>query len=191
MQDMGPEPRAETVVPVYIALGSNLGDSKEVFRRALVELQSLSPHPLQVSSFWATSPVDCPPGSPDFLNAVARVLLPPETEPESLLKRLQELEKRFGRTSKVIQNEARPLDLDIIAFGDIQRATQELSMPHPRAHLRRFVLAPLAELAPDLVLPGQNATVSELLERVAPDPRMYKAAPAPPQGGSGDSPVTP
>lgn len=185
MQGTGPEQRAKTVVPVYIALGSNLGDSKEVFRRALVELQSLSAHPLQVSSFWATSPVDCPPGAPDFLNAVARVLLPPETEPESLLKRLQELERRFGRTSKIIQNEARPLDLDIIAFGDIQRATQELSMPHPRAHLRRFVLAPLAELAPDLVLPGQNATVSELLGRVAPDPRMYKAVPAPPQRGAG------
>ena len=78
----------------------------------------------------------------------------------------RELEKKFGRQPKKVLNEARPLDLDLIAFGQETRATPELTLPHPRAHLRPFVLQPLAEIAPDLVLPGRTQTVAQLLEEI-------------------------
>ena len=83
--------------------------------------------------------------------------------PESLLRKLQALEKEFGRTPKRILNESRALDLDLIAFGAETRRAPDLILPHPRAHLRRFVLAPLSEIAPAMVLPGQTRTVSQLL----------------------------
>ena len=147
----------------FIALGSNLGDSVRVLRAAMDRLQSLSAAPLLRSSLWRTAPVDCPPGSPDFLNAVIS-LVPHEGEtPETLLAKLRALEREFGRPPKTVLNEPRPLDLDLIAFGGELRATPELTLPHPRAHLRRFVLAPLAEIAPALVLPGQRASVRDLL----------------------------
>jgi 2-amino-4-hydroxy-6-hydroxymethyldihydropteridine diphosphokinase len=75
---------------------------------------------------------------------------------------LQGLEREFGRPPKRVHNEARPLDLDLIAFGDEVRNTPELRLPHPRAHARRFVLEPLAEIAPDLILPGQMQNVAQL-----------------------------
>lgn len=87
--------------------------------------------------------------------------------PDSLLKKLQDLEKEFGRAPKKVFNEPRPLDLDLIAFGSEVRSTSELTLPHPRAHLRRFVLEPLAEIAPDLVLPGQGRPVAALLQDLA------------------------
>lgn len=100
------------------------------------------------------------------MNAVVG-LVPREGEtPESLLAKLQMLEKEFGRTPKKVLNEARPLDLDLIAFGDETRNTPELTLPHPRAHLRRFVLEPLAEIAPHLVLPGQVKPVIILLREL-------------------------
>ena len=85
--------------------------------------------------------------------------------PETLLQKLQEIERDFGRQPKKVLNEPRPLDLDLIAFGEEVRSTPELRLPHPRAHLRKFVLGPLAELAPDLLLPGHQLSVSALLSR--------------------------
>jgi 2-amino-4-hydroxy-6-hydroxymethyldihydropteridine diphosphokinase len=150
----------------YIALGSNLGDSRNIVLRAMDRLQELSDQPLAKSSLLETAPVDCPPGSPNFVNAVV-ALVPRDGEtPESLLAKLRELENEFGRTPKKILNEPRPLDLDLIAFGDEIRSTAELTLPHPRAHLRRFVLLPLAEIAPDLVLPGQGGAVADLLRQL-------------------------
>ncbi|HEY0548584.1 MAG TPA: 2-amino-4-hydroxy-6-hydroxymethyldihydropteridine diphosphokinase [Verrucomicrobiae bacterium] len=152
-----------------IALGSNLGDSISVIREACDRLQELSDSPIRKSSLWRTTPVDCPPGSPPFVNsAVALVPLSDET-PESLLSKLQALENKLGRKPKVALNEPRPLDLDLIAFGEEVRNTTELTLPHPRAHLRRFVLQPLSEIAPDFVLPGEPRTVRELLEALPPD----------------------
>jgi len=147
----------------FVALGSNLGDSREILGAALVRLQKLSVAPLRRSSFWQTSPVDCPPGSPVFLNAVAGLTPATDETPESLLRKLKSLEAEFGRKPKTVLNEPRPLDLDLIAFGSETRSTEILILPHPRAHLRRFVLQPLAEIAPELVLPGQRKTVSQLL----------------------------
>lgn len=125
-------------------------------------LAELSDQPLLRSSLWATSPVDCPPGSPDFVNAVVGLVPKTDETPESLLSKLQALEKEFGRRPKKVMNEPRPLDLDIIAFGHQERNSTSLVLPHPRAHLRQFVMAPLAEIAPELVLPGQVKTVEVL-----------------------------
>jgi 2-amino-4-hydroxy-6-hydroxymethyldihydropteridine diphosphokinase len=147
----------------FVALGSNLGDSRKIILEATGRLQIFSDKPILKSSLWQTSPVDCPPGSPKFINAVAGIEPLPDETPESLLNKLRELEIKFGRAPKKILNEPRPLDLDLIAFGNKIRNTPELMLPHPRAHLRRFVLQPLSEIAPDLVLPGQGKTVAELL----------------------------
>jgi 2-amino-4-hydroxy-6-hydroxymethyldihydropteridine diphosphokinase len=148
---------------VIVALGANLGNSKAQVLKAIDRLRELSDQPLQKSSLWETAPVDCPPGSPVFVNAIVGLVLRKGETPESLLKKLQAIEKEFGRKPKKVLNEARPLDLDLIAFGAERRSKKALKLPHPRAHERRFVLAPLAEIAPDLVLPGQSRTVEELL----------------------------
>jgi len=126
-------------------------------------LQSLSDEPVLKSSLVLTVPEDCPPGSPQFINAVVGLIPKAGETPESLLAKLQEIEREFGRQPKKVLNEPRELDLDLIAFGNERRATRELTLPHGRAHLRRFVLQPLAEIAPNLVLPGQQKTVAQLL----------------------------
>ena len=129
-------------------------------------LQEFSDAPLLRSSLWQSAPVDCPPGSPAFVNAVVGLVPQPGETPESLLGKLQALEQEFGRQPKKVLNEPRPLDLDLIAFGSESRATRELTLPHPRAAERGFVLQPLSELAPDLVLPGQTKPVVDLLARL-------------------------
>ncbi len=158
-----------TSVQVIIAIGSNLGQSKTLVQQAMERLEALSARPSLKSSLWETQPVDCPPGSPMFINAVIVLTPEPAETPETLLAKLQGLEKEFGRKPKVEPNEPRPLDLDLIAFGNERRDSVELILPHPRAHQRRFVLQPLSELAPDLILPGQSKTVAELLEGLPAD----------------------
>ena len=147
----------------FIALGSNLGDSRQIVSRAMDRLQELSDEPLLKSSLWQTSPVDCPPGSPMFVNAVVGFLPRSGETPESIFKQLQAMEKEFDRQVKQVRNEPRALDLDLIAFGSQMRDTPGLVLPHPRAHLRRFILRPLNEIAPELILPGQNESVAALL----------------------------
>lgn len=149
-----------------VALGSNLGNSRQVIHEAFQQLQVFSVGPIRKSSLWRSAPVDCPPGSPDFVNAVVGLVTQEDETPESLLEKLQALEKESGRKPKKILNEPRPLDLDLIAFGNDIRSTPELTLPHPRAHLRRFVLEPLAEIAPDFVLPRQAKTIAQLLQEL-------------------------
>jgi MAF protein/2-amino-4-hydroxy-6-hydroxymethyldihydropteridine diphosphokinase len=151
-----------------LALGSNLGDPRQNVLRAMARLQGLSDKPLLKSSLWQTTPVDCPPGSPVFMNAVVAFVPQRGATPESVLASLQEIEKEFGRKPKKVLNEPRPLDLDLIAFGSETRAGKEFTLPHPRAHQRRFVLQPLSEIAPDLILPGQKKTVLQLLGELPP-----------------------
>ncbi len=153
----------DTAEMAFIALGSNLGDSADIIHRAIERLQTFSAAPLLRSSLFKTTPVDCPPGSPPFVNAVVGLHPFSGETPQSLLRRLRHLENEFGRKPKKILNEARLLDLDLIAFGSRIVNSPELILPHPRAHLRRFVLEPLNQIAPDFVLPGQNKTVRELL----------------------------
>lgn len=150
----------------FVALGSNVGDSRAIILRAMDELEKLSSSALKRSSLWETEPVDCPPGSAPFINAM--VGLEPLTgeTPETLLKKLKALEVEFGRKPKNVLNEPRPLDLDLIAFGNEVRSGSALTLPHPRAHERRFVLAPWNEIAPDYVIPGRAVSIRQLLHQL-------------------------
>ena len=152
---------------VLIGLGANLdssvGSPDDTLRAAVTEIQQLSDFPVLVSQTVQTRPVDCPPGSPDYSNAVA-VLIPGTGQlPEDFLRDLQRIERLFGRVRSGVRNEARPLDLDLLAFGQERRDTDFLCLPHPRAHQRSFVLEPLASIWPDYVFPGQTATARALL----------------------------
>jgi 2-amino-4-hydroxy-6-hydroxymethyldihydropteridine diphosphokinase len=171
----------DSLIPFHniaiVAVGSNLGDSPGLVLEAIARVRDLSAEPLLQSSLWQTSPIDCPPGSPVFVNAVLGLVPLQGESPESLLGRLLALEKEFGRQPKKILNEPRPLDLDLITFGQEIRHTRTLVLPHPRAHLRRFVLKPLSEFAPDLVLRGQTQTVAELLARLPADSSMRRVTP--------------
>jgi 2-amino-4-hydroxy-6-hydroxymethyldihydropteridine diphosphokinase len=159
---------------VVIALGSNLGDSRKIILDAMERLAAFAEGKMVRSSLWQTVPVDCPPGSPAFLNAVVVFEPKPGETPETLLHKLKSLEREFGRRPKTIHNEPRPLDLDLIAFGNETHGTSELALPHPRAHERRFVLEPLNEIAPEFVLPGQSNTVARLLAQLPRDAKVSK-----------------
>ena len=154
---------------VIVGLGANVGDSVQNIRSAFEFLRRMAESEFIASSLWQSSPVDCPPGSPLFVNAVVLLTPMPGETPESLLEKLQSIEREFGRRPKIVLNEPRPLDLDLIAFGSKLRSTPQLTLPHPRAHLRRFVLEPLNEIAPALILPGQTKTVGELLAGLQTD----------------------
>src|SRR4051794_24131934 len=106
----------------YIALGANLGDPELTFACVVPRLQSYSTTPVITSRWMRSRPVNCPPGSPDFVNGVVAIRLFPGETPERLLEKLQALEAEFGRVPKKELNEARPLDLDLIAFGNQQRS---------------------------------------------------------------------
>ena len=146
-----------------IALGSNLGDSVALIDQAIVALEKFSDQPALRSSFWRSEPVDCPPGSPDFVNVVVAIKPSPTDTPENLLGKLQAIERQLGRGPKQIDNEPRPIDLDLIAFGNHQISNEYLTVPHPRAHLRKFVVGPLAEIVPDFKAPGWVGEASSLL----------------------------
>ena len=158
----------------FIALGSNLGDPKQNVVQAMDRLQELSDFPLLRSSLWQSTPVDCPPGSPLFINAVVGLLPRASATPESLLDQLQGLELEFGRRPKTVRNEPRPLDLDLIAFRQELRDSEHLTLPHARARQRRFVLQPLSEIAADLILPGQSLSVRQLLETLDSSERVLR-----------------
>ncbi len=168
---------AETAPLAVIGLGSNLGDPAALLRAAMDRLETWSAVPLRRSSLWRSAPVACPPGSPWFLNAVVLLTARPGETPESLLEKLQGLEREFGRPPKRVLNEPRPLDLDLIAFGTERRTSERLTLPHPRAHQRRFVLAPLAEIAPDFRAPGWPAPAASLLEQLPVGEPIERLAP--------------
>lgn len=166
-------PEAGSQELAHVALGANLpfggGDPAETLRAVLPELQRLSTVPLQVSPFYQSDPKDCPPGSPRYVNAVAALLPVAGTTPESLLLQLQALEQRFGRVRSGVINEARTLDLDLLAFGQETRSTAFLTLPHPRAHERRFVLEPWIDLAGPAYKLGA-ATLAQWLQQCSDPP---------------------
>jgi 2-amino-4-hydroxy-6-hydroxymethyldihydropteridine diphosphokinase len=140
-----------TVGHAFVALGANLpaGTDSPVLtlHKVLPELATLSRQPLIVSGFYRSAPKDCPPGSPEYANAVAALAPLPEDDPFTLLEKLQAIERRHGRVRSGLRNAARTLDLDLLAFGTVQCTTPALVLPHPRAHQRRFVLEPWQEIA--------------------------------------------
>lgn len=147
-----------------VALGSNLGDSVQIIEAAIERLAEVSEGAILRASLWKSTPVDCPPGSPEFVNTVVALKPLRGETAEHFLEFLQALEKEFGRRPKQVLNESRPLDLDLINFRSEILNTPRLILPHPRAHLRRFVLQPLAEILPEEKLPGQEKKNSELLK---------------------------
>ena len=144
---------AETVA---IGLGANLGDARATLAWAV---QQLAAHPAvalqRVSSLYRTRPVDAE--GPDYLNAVA--LLTTSLDPHALLDLLQGLEQQAGR-ERPYRNAPRTLDLDLLLYGQRKLNATQLTLPHPRLHQRRFVLEPLAEVAPHLHVPGHASTSS-------------------------------
>lgn len=136
---------------VYVGLGSNLGDRAGHLRFALGELARRPGFRLrQASGFRRTAPVGGPP-QPDYVNAVAR--LETSLSPRAVLRVLLELERRRGRR-RLVRNGPRPLDLDLLVYPGCELAEDGLTLPHPRLDQRRFVLEPLAEIAPALPLRG-------------------------------------
>jgi 2-amino-4-hydroxy-6-hydroxymethyldihydropteridine diphosphokinase len=156
------------IVPVGIALGSNLSDRHAELDAGISFLRSLALlGQIRESPRLETEPVDCPPGSPPFLNAAAEIEIDPEAlPPRELMQRLQIFERSRGRPAQREVNAPRPLDLDILYYGAFVLNEPDLMIPHPRATQRRFVLEPLAHLRPALILPGQTETVTELLARL-------------------------
>ena len=139
-------------LPAWVGLGANLGACQETLEQALEALREL-PHTRLVarSRLWRSAPVDA--AGPDFLNAVAA--LQTQLAADDLLAHLQSIEDRFGRV-RPYRNAPRTLDLDLLMHGQTVCETTTLQLPHPRLHERAFVLAPLAELAPELEIPGRG-----------------------------------
>ncbi len=135
----------------FVALGANLpgetGSPEESLRKAIAALIPHSQHLPVISGFYESEPKDSPPDSPLYINAVVALLPRPDEDPFSLLKKLQHIEYSLGRIRTGVHNEARTLDLDLLAFGTVVCNTPELTLPHPRAHERRFVLQPWMEIA--------------------------------------------
>jgi 2-amino-4-hydroxy-6-hydroxymethyldihydropteridine diphosphokinase len=148
---------------VYLSLGSNLGDRERKLRDALGLLAEPGLRVLRVSSFYETEPLEVR-DQRRFLNAVAEA----ETDffPKQLLARLQRIEQRLGRR-RLKPKGPRTIDIDILLYGGTVIDAEELQVPHPRLAQRRFVLEPLAELAPDLRHPVTRRTVTEMLRDVA------------------------
>jgi 2-amino-4-hydroxy-6-hydroxymethyldihydropteridine diphosphokinase len=144
----------------YVGLGANLGEPAAQLKQAIDALKETPGiELLQCSSLYGSAPVDAP-GQPDYVNAVARIetTLPPQ----ALLDTLLGLEARFGRARSTL-NAARTLDLDLLLYDEQTIEQPSLRVPHPRMHLRRFVLEPLVELAPRLQIPGRGIA-AQLLE---------------------------
>ena len=148
----------------FLALGSNIGDREANLRDAVDRLASDEIHVLRRSSLYETAPQEML-DQPSFLNAVMEV----ETSllPMQLLARIREIEREMGR-QRIAPKGPRNIDIDILFYGRAVITTQELEVPHPRLAQRRFVLEPLAEIAPDFRHPVTGKTASEILAALEP-----------------------
>jgi len=135
----------------YLGLGSNVGDRAAHLRAAIAALPEHGVEVEAVSSTYETEPVGEVLDQPDFLNAAIRVRT--ELEPRELLEVCKAIEVERGRMLAASRHSPRPLDIDLLLLGELELATERLTLPHPEVTSRRFVLAPLLELDPDLTLP--------------------------------------
>ena len=147
-----------------IALGSNLGDRAANIQRGIDLLLAAHVPGIHLNAsapVYETEPVDCAPGTQAFLNTVIEVSA--DCTPQELHMHLKAIEHALGRPDQRERNSPRTLDLDLLYADDIVSTDPVLILPHPRLHLRRFVLEPLTDIRPELVLPGQSDTVATLL----------------------------
>jgi 2-amino-4-hydroxy-6-hydroxymethyldihydropteridine diphosphokinase len=153
------------ITKTALSLGGNLGNVEETFNLAAQKLEVAGLKNIKISSFLRTVPVDCPPGTPDFLNAAMTGEWP--GSPEALLEVCKKIEIESGRAAVHGFNAPRTLDIDIILFGGLMFASGTLQIPHPRAADRLFVIAPLAEIAPEMIFPDTGKKVSEILKSLS------------------------
>lgn len=153
-------------ITACLGLGGNLGDAAATVRAGIAALQA---HPAidvsAVSSLYRTAPLG-PPGQPDYVNAA--VVLTTAMGPEPLLDVCQQIENAHGRTREGERWGPRTLDVDVLLYGQLRIETPRLSVPHPQMHLRGFVLVPLAEIAPSLMVP-ERGHVEALLAAICAD----------------------
>jgi 2-amino-4-hydroxy-6-hydroxymethyldihydropteridine diphosphokinase len=149
-----------------VALGSNIGDRLEnlrAARKAIFDVPGANASILS-SAIYETEPVGCEPGAGKFLNAVVEFEY--DGDPARLLEQLIQIEEALGRKRDHRQNVSRNIDIDLLYCGDKQVNNERLQLPHPRLHLREFVLRPLVDIRPDLILPDQKKSIRELLTEV-------------------------
>ncbi len=165
---------SSNLIHAYVSLGSNIGDRAGNLLLGVRGMIEAGLRASRLSSIYETEPVDFVK-QPPFLNMVAEID-PGIFSPEQVLARLLRVEYAMGRRRETLRG-PRNIDLDLLLYGTEQRENEFLTLPHPRLHLRRFVLVPLAELAPALVHPVLRTTVTEILEKVADDSRVIRWQP--------------
>lgn len=148
---------------VGVALGSNIGDRLGNLRRARSAIYSLPKvtQPFLASSVYATAPIDCESGAGEFLNAVIEFEY--DGNPRDLMAGFRRIEAGLGRRSRHARNESRTIDVDLLYAGDLEVRDPDLEIPHPRMAGRLFVMQPLAEIQPGLILPGQQKSAAEIV----------------------------
>ena len=149
-----------------IALGSNLGDSRQLLREAIDLLRAMAVpgEEFVEAPVYRSAPLACPAGSPDFLNTVVELAW--DGTPPGLLEKTRRIEQQLGRTRGAERNAPRTIDLDLLYCGGLASDDTDLTPPHPRIAERRFVLQPLADIRPGLLLPGMSVSVRNLLGRL-------------------------
>lgn len=157
-----------------IGLGSNLGERAKNLQLAREKILQIKRgrEPILFSPVYETDPIGCEPGAPKFLNAVME--LDYEGEAQQLLRELRAIEQSLGRTPDHPRNVSRAIDLDLLYFGERTFDEPDLQLPHPRLHRRRFVLAPLADIRPDLILPLQTKPIRTLLSELQDDSTVVR-----------------
>jgi 2-amino-4-hydroxy-6-hydroxymethyldihydropteridine diphosphokinase len=159
-----------------VAIGSNLGERLANLRNArkdIAELSNVLP-PMRASAVYETEPVGCQKGAAKFLNAAIEFEY--SGEAQDLLRELAAIEKLLGRPAGHARNASRTIDLDLLYFGELEIETAELQLPHPRIAGREFVLRPLADIRPDLVLPKQTESVGMLLLQITSTGAVVRVA---------------
>ncbi len=164
-------PTTDSMHAAYIGFGSNIGDRLKHIQNAIHILSKMEEITLQkISSIYKTDPVGYE-AQAQFLNGAAAIQT--SLSPLSLLHTLKNIETTVGRQHRIRWG-PREIDLDLLIYGDLCLQTEKLVVPHPEMHLRRFVLAPLAEIAPDVVHPVFQKTIQTLLERLEDDKSVLK-----------------
>lgn len=159
-----------------VALGSNLDDrlgNLRAARKAILGLSNVKP-PILSSAIYETDPVDCERGAEKFLNAV--VEFDYEGDPANLFEQLSRIEEGLGRRRDHAKNVSRTIDIDLLYCGERNIENERLQLPHPRMHLRKFVLQPLADIRPELILRGRKRTVSESVRELRKSEEVIRFA---------------